>query len=243
MKPGISWSITAGSLPASRSTSHTHSVMSTRVCLLAHTSTSGISCGGYQKCVAITRSGCATSAISALAGWPLDEASTTDGAQILSSRPNRPRFSARSSVTASITSCASAASSSRTDGTMRVRMPGIAACSISPWRAKSVRLTLILSSARPSEASSRPIIATRLPAIANTCAMPCPMMPLPMTATVSSGFMRTPAACFVPFYWVAASARMAAKRARTLNPWRSGAPAADPHWPCLTAYDGEDRRS
>jgi hypothetical protein len=68
MKPGISRSINAGSLPALRKASHTQAVTSGAVRGPAHTSTSGISCGGYQKCVAITRSGCRTRAISALAG-------------------------------------------------------------------------------------------------------------------------------------------------------------------------------
>ena len=70
----------------------------------AQTSTRGMSCGGYQKWAATTRSRCVTFDTSSLAGCPLPEAKIAGGAQTSSSRPYTSSCTLRSAGTASRTS-------------------------------------------------------------------------------------------------------------------------------------------
>src|SRR5579885_17034 len=182
MKPATSLSMTTGCLPTARRMPQTRGARSGAVSGPAQTSTSGMSCGGYQKCVAMTRSRRRTLSTSSLARCPLEEASTAAGAQILSSRPKISRFSAMSSGTASMTSEAAAASSNAVVVAMRASAASARAALVSPCAANSERLAAIFRSAAARLSSLRPMSRTCQPAAAKISAMPWPMMPLPMTA-------------------------------------------------------------
>jgi hypothetical protein len=113
-----------------------------------------------------------TFSTSALAGWPLEEARTAGGGQIRSSLPKISRFNCTSSVTASMTRSATAASSRLVEVLMRERIWLSSSALISPWAAKSSRLNLILSRAADRLAALLPMRTTRLSAMAKICATP-----------------------------------------------------------------------
>ena len=84
MKPGSSLSITTGSLPASRSTSTVRA--RTRAVCWPRTPRPAGSAEADTRSGSRSRARAPYRAISALAGWPLDEASTVAGGQCVSSR-------------------------------------------------------------------------------------------------------------------------------------------------------------
>src|SRR6266851_6766073 len=184
MKPGTSLSMMTGSLPTARRMAQTRGTISAAVSGPAQISTSGMSCGGYQKWVATTRARWLTSSTSSLTRWPLDEARIASAAQMRSSRPKISRFNAMSSGTASMTSSAFLASSSMVVVLRRASAPLRPDSLINLLATKSFKLAAILRRAALRLAGFRPINWTRQPAPAKISAMPWPMMPLPMTAMV-----------------------------------------------------------
>ena len=149
------------------------------------TSTSGISGAGLKKCMPTTRPGCFIAAASAVIDSDdVFVARMHSGVTTFSSRAKSSRLAARSSTIASTTSAATQASGSVTTVAMR---PTAASASASPSLpfatsfASASAIPFFAASPAPMRVSCS---WTRWPASAAICAMPAPIAPAPITATV-----------------------------------------------------------
>src|SRR5829696_2781225 len=191
--PGNSSTSTV-SLPIRSATSRAASTVSSRVSRPRTSSTSFILCAGLKKCMAMQRSGrLVAAAISVGLIVEVLVASTARSGHSSSSRPKISSFSSISSGTASITRSASFTASSRLSvGEMRSRPPRI-----SPTESLSLSTAFCISFWIPSSAPSSTLESTscrvtRKPPNAAACTMPRPMVPAPMTATLSTSMYQSP---------------------------------------------------
>ena len=150
------------------------------------TSTSFILCTGLKKCIPrhfLARY--VTLAISVMLSEEVLEARMVVGRQILSSRVKISIFDSISSGTASITKSASrAACSTEVAYSTRVSAASASWGVNFPSSTALVRLARISLSARRRALGSKSSRIVRYPPIAAICAIPRPIMPAPMTATV-----------------------------------------------------------
>ena len=157
------------------------------------TSTSFMSGGGLKKCRPPTRPGSPQpAAISVTDSEDVLVAITASGAMRCSSARNSSRLAARSSTIASMTMPAGAASSSEPIARKRPITPCLISAVMRPLvtsPSSALSMAMTASRAAPSRASNSSAV---IPACAQTCAMPRPMVPLPMTATVRSARCRSP---------------------------------------------------
>ena len=185
MKPGVDFACT-GVLPQPLASSKIASATARPVRSPDTTSTSFISGTGLKKCMPTRRPGCFSSRASAVIDSDeVFDASTASGAMMASSSRSRPCLTPRFSTMASTTRPASASSDIAPAGTMRAIAASAAAASSLPLVTRPSRVAFSLSRASraaPSRASYR---YTRCPACAATCTMPAPIVPAPITATVS----------------------------------------------------------
>ena len=198
MNPGVDAACT-GVLPHAAAVAATVAATSGSVARPETTSTSGISGTGLKKCMPTMRPGrplpCASAVIDsddvldARMAW-----ASTSG----SSCANSARLAARSSTMASTTSPATQASASVPTVTMRASAAS-ARSRVSFARPTSLSKVsasdFFAASAAPKRVSCS---CTGWPASAAICAMPAPIVPAPMTATVavvgSAAATRPPAA-------------------------------------------------
>eukprot|EP01022_Parablepharisma_sp_SALTPOND_P021539 TRINITY_DN427_c0_g2_i1.p1 TRINITY_DN427_c0_g2~~TRINITY_DN427_c0_g2_i1.p1 ORF type:complete len:1279 (+),score=502.02 TRINITY_DN427_c0_g2_i1:12957-16793(+) len=185
MKPGVDLANT-GDLPHSRAVSYTHCATSGSLARPWMTSTRAIIGTGLKKCMPTSRCGRRSRAeMLVMESEEVLLARMQSSATISSSRPNSSCFTSSCSAMASTTRPAPARSSSTLAA--RRRMP--AAWADSPVifsRMTSLsymaRICTMAFSTAPGRVSNR---QTMWPAAAATWAMPAPMVPLPMTATVT----------------------------------------------------------
>ena len=156
------------------------------------TSTSFMSGGGLKKCRPPTRPGLPQpAAISVTDSEEVLVAITASGAMRCSSARNNSRLAASSSTIASITMPAGATSSSEPIARKRPTVPCLISAVMRPfatWASSALSIAASASRAAPSRESNSSAV---MPACAQTCAMPRPMVPAPMTATIRSGRCRS----------------------------------------------------
>src|SRR5512135_371807 len=186
MKPGVDVACT-GVLPHAIAVAWTVSATARSVARPLTTSTSCISGTGLKKCMPTMRPGdFIPAASSVIDSDDVFDARIAAGGTITSSSRSRPRLVSRSSTIASTTSSALTQSPSAWTGAIRAVAAAAAAASSLPLAARPARVWPIPSRARsaaPIRVSNR---RTGCPAWAATWAMPMPMAPAPMTATVAS---------------------------------------------------------
>ena len=157
------------------------------------TSTSRISGGGLKKCRPPTRAGSPQpAAISVTDSEDVLVAITASGAMRFSSSRNKARLAARSSTIASMTMPAGDTSSSEPIARRRPMTPFFACAVTRPfatWPSSALSIAATASRAAPSRESNSSAV---MPACAQTCAMPRPMVPAPITATVRAGRCKSP---------------------------------------------------
>ena len=150
------------------------------------TSTSFITGAGLKKCSPATRSGFLTPA--AIAVIEIDEVllvNSVDGAQIAASCVNSAVLTSNRSEAASITKSASASAAKSWAGCRRASSASACSDASLPRATRDARRPAIPSIARSTALGLISKIRTGCPAAAATSAMPAPMVPLPITATVA----------------------------------------------------------
>ncbi|MDT4850843.1 hypothetical protein FQZ97_850080 [compost metagenome] len=185
MKPGVERACT-GFLPQARAVACRHSAMAGSLSRPETISTSAISGAGLKKCMPATRRGLFRPAARVV--MDSDEvllARMQSSAHSASSWRSRPRLTSRFSTMASITSRASASSSMAAAACRRATLALRASAVSLPFSTRRPSWRSMPSmawAAAPGRASKR---RTGWPAWAATWAMPAPMAPAPMTATVA----------------------------------------------------------
>jgi hypothetical protein len=186
MNPGVEAACT-GSLPQALAVAWIAAATPGSVASPETTSTSGINGTGLKKCMPTTRPGCRSG--DAMAVIEIDDvfdARMHSGATMLSSRAKSSRLASRSSTIASTTSDTTQASGSVTTVVMRST-----AAAAAPPSSRPLAASLFSASAMPARAASAAPKRvswswTRWPASAAIWAMPAPIVPAPMTATLAS---------------------------------------------------------
>src|SRR5882672_3726025 len=193
-KPGESCT-SIGSLPIRRESAIASCAASFEVSLARTTSTSFMMCTGLKKCMPTTRSGRAHASAMIVIGS--DEVLVASNASAAHSEPSLPkilRLRSMLSGTASITTSASRTAASKllepeSFASAASRSAGVTFCFSTPLS----RFDLTLARPRSSAAWSRSTSRVSTPHIASAWAIPCPIVPAPITAAVrtcSTVFMR-----------------------------------------------------
>ena len=129
-------------------------------------------------------SGETASAISVIGRLEVFVASTAWLGAALSASANTRFLVSRSSITASITKSASLAAAATSFTTVLILDMTVSTGSLSvPLEASFSRLALILSSALSSISLATSTMVTSKPFMAKSSAIPCPIVPAPITAT------------------------------------------------------------
>ncbi len=183
-KPGESFT-TIGSLASVRARATARATALAVAPGCRTTSTSFIACTGLKKCRPTTRPGSRTAA--AMAATERDDvlvASSAAAGAARSSSANRRRFTSSSSTTASITTSASRAARASSGVAWRRPRTRSRSAAVSLPRATAPSSSWWTRSRAWGRASARlSVRCTSSPASATAYAIPCPMVPAPITAT------------------------------------------------------------
>ena len=173
-----------GVLPTARAHSVTVRTADSSVRIVRTTSTSFMSGTGLKKCTPSTCPGrLVAAAIAVTLQDDVFDVSSACGGQIRSSLAKVSFFSAWFSVIASTTRSTALRSSSRVVPAMRPSASSLARASSLPLETSPSRVWRSRSSPRLTRSSFASTKSTLKPAWAETCTMPEPMRPQPMTPT------------------------------------------------------------
>jgi len=180
--PGVSFFTNTGAFPHAFNKSRTPSASASEVRAPITTSTNGIKCGGFQKCVVITRSGRAhRSAIAVMLNPDVFDVNTASVNPSI--RPNNSCLNARFSGPDSTTNSAAATSSSNAEEARKCASENATCSAVAkPFAANKANCRRAAASPACALASVLPKITALTPPSVKVIAIPGPIIPVPITA-------------------------------------------------------------